>query len=57
MNNKKQVVFDTTKIRKGDNKMEKECIAFQFRDSKEAKQHMNYDIVKDYDDQFISALV
>lgn len=37
--------------------MEKECIAFQFRDSKEAKQHMNYDIVKDYDDQFISALV
>lgn len=30
--------------------MEKECMAFQFRDAKEAKQHMNYDIVKDYGD-------
>lgn len=24
--------------------MGKECIAFQFRDAKEAKQHMKYDI-------------
>lgn len=30
--------------------MEKECMAFQFRDAKEAKQYMNYDIVKDYGD-------
>lgn len=28
--------------------MGKECIAFRFQDAKEARRHMDYDIVKDY---------